>query len=92
MLRDYIAINRLIRTLISEITEIYLQHSQTDSPDLIEVRKNILREIFELRDRLPQDLDQLNLDNDFEFISELMENDVDNLGLRTLFIVNKALY
>lgn len=91
MLREYIAINRLIRTLISEITEIYFQNSQTNSPDLSEVRKNILGILWELREYLPQDLDQINLDKDFEFIGDLKENDVDNLGLRALYVVSDVL-
>ena len=58
MLREYIAINSLVKELIYNITEIYLEDAQTTDPDLSEIRKNILTKLWELRDTLPRELDQ----------------------------------
>ena len=88
MLREYIAINSLIRALIIEITEIYLEEARTMSPDLNEIRKDILEKLFELREALPGDFDQKNLEERFKFISNLGDDDVENLGLGSLHLVN----
>ena len=87
MLREYIAINSLVKELIYNITEIYLEDAQTTDPDLSEIRKNILTKLWELRDTLPRELDQKSLEEDFKFISNLGDYDVENLGLRSLYLV-----
>jgi uncharacterized protein (TIGR02391 family) len=91
MLREYVAINSLIRTLISEITEIYIEDAQTSSPDLSEIRKNILAKLWELREALPSEFDQKNLENSFKFISNLGDSDVENLGLGSLYLVSDVM-
>lgn len=93
MLREYIALNNLIRRLINEIIEIYVRYSTDDSPDLSDIQKDILQELWDLREKLPRDLDQKSqeLEEGFEFISNLGERDVENLGLRSLSVVSDVL-
>jgi uncharacterized protein (TIGR02391 family) len=88
MLREYIAINSLIRSLVSEITEIYIKDAQHGRPDLSEIRKSILAILWELREALPRELDKNHLEESFKFISDLGDNDVENLGLGSLYLVN----
>ena len=90
MLREYIAINSLIRALISEITGIYFEDARTSFPDLSEMRKNILEILWELREALPREFDQKNLEERFKFISNLGDDDVENLGLGSLHLVNSV--
>jgi uncharacterized protein (TIGR02391 family) len=91
MLREYIAINSLIRALIIEITEIYLEDASTMSPDLSEIRKEILEKLWELREVLPREFDHKNLDERFKFISNLDDDNVESLGLGSLHLVNSVL-
>lgn len=91
MLREYLAINRSIRALIGEITEIYIQYAQTNSPDLSEIRKEILAKLWELREILPRGYDQKSLNEGFQFISDLEEYEAENMGLRALYLVGDVM-
>ena len=69
MLNEYIAINRLLRILISEINVIFSKQNDTIYPDLRENQQIIIEIFWELRNLLPKELDQETLEERFKFIN-----------------------
>ena len=92
MLNDYIAINRLLRTLINEIIVIFTEQNETSFPNLREDQQIVIEKFWELRNLLPKELNQETLEERFKFINNLNEIELEsNLGLGTLYLVSDVI-